>query len=261
MNFRAIRASFRQQATQFLSDPQWIIPSIISPFLFTIVILMLYQDVTGPVVLQAVLGGGVLGMWANTLFASSFTISYDRMNGTLEALLSSPTHLIDIIVGRSIWNAFIGLVNALLVFVIAELIFQTGVAIVNPLLFFGTLIVTLLSLASIGLIFSAAFVFSRRSYVLTSIAEYPIYVLCGAMIPITALPQCVQYISYALAPSWGIDAMKLASVEGYTSMTGMSIWTDLLIMIIVSFVYFLTAKKLLGTIERNIRETGSATRY
>lgn len=261
MNLQAVRASFRQQATQFVSDPQWIIPSIISPFLFTVVILMIYQDVTGPVVLQAVLGGGVLGMWANTLFASSFTISYDRVNGTLESLLSSPTHLIDIIVGRSIWNAFIGLVNALLVFVIAELVFQTGVAVVNPLLFFVTLILTLLSLASIGLIFSSAFVFSRRSYVLTSVAEYPIYVLCGAMIPITALPRWSQYISYALAPSWGIDAMKLASVEGYTSMTGMSVWTDMLIMICISFVYFLIARSLLGTVERNIRETGSAIRY
>jgi ABC-2 type transport system permease protein len=261
MNFRAIGASFRQQAIQFVTDPQWIIPSIISPFLFTMVVLMIYPDVTGPVVLQAVLGGGVLGMWGNTLFASSYTISFDRMNGTLEPLIASPTNLVDVIIGRAIWNALIGLLNALLVFVIAELIFRTDVTVVDPLMFFLTLILTLLSLASIGLIFSAAFVFSRRSYVLTSIAEYPIYILCGALVPITMLPGWTNYISLALAPTWGVEAMKMAAVEGYQSTLGFDMWICIAAMLILTAVCLVIASLLLRRIERNILETGSATRY
>lgn len=261
MNLNAVRTSFKQQFIQFIADPQWIIPSIISPFLFTMVVLMIYQDVTGPVVLQAVLGGGVLGMWGNTLFASSFTISYDRMNGTLEPIMASPTNLVDIIIGRALWNAFIGLLNALLVFVVAELIFRTGVSVVNPLLFFAILILTLVSLATIGLIFSAAFVFSRRSYVLTAIAEYPIYILCGALVPITYLPDWTNPISLALAPTWGVEAMKMAAVEGYQSTLGYDVWTCVAAMIILTVVYYVFAKILLGKIEHNILETGSATRY
>ena len=104
MNFRAVTASFRQQLIQFLADPQWIIPSIIAPFVFTAVMLFMYPEKSDTIVLQAVLGGGVLGMWGNTLFASSFTLSYDRMNGTLENILVTPTNLYDVILGRSLWN-------------------------------------------------------------------------------------------------------------------------------------------------------------
>lgn len=261
MNVKAVTSSFMQQYHQFVSDPQWIIPSIISPFLFTIVVLMIYPEVTGPVVLQAVLGGGVLGMWGNTLFASSFTISFDRMNGTLEPILASPTDLSDIIVGRSLWNTTIGLLNALLVFVIAELMFQTGFTVANPLMFFLCLILTLLSLAAIGMIFSSAFVFSRRSSVLTSIAEYPIYILCGALVPISYLPEWSNYISYALGPTWGVEALRMTAIDGYQSTMGLGLWPCIGIMIILTIVYFVIAKILLGKIERNIRETGSATRY
>lgn len=261
MNLRAVSASFKQQAVQFLADPQWLIPSLVSPFLFTMVMLFIYQDVTGPVVLQAVLGGGVLGMWANTLFASSFTITYDRMNGTFESMLASPTRVFDVLIGRSLWNAFIGLVNALLVFLLAELIFQTGVTLANPIGFFFTLVLTLLSLASVGMLISTAFVFSRMGRFFSSIAEYPIYVISGALVPITLLPQGLQYVSYVLAPSWGVDAMKYTALEGYSSVMGVSLVTDLLMLVVLSGLSLILAYFVMDRAERAILNAGSATRY
>ncbi len=261
MNARAVSASFKQQAIQFLADPQWIIPSLVCPFLFTMVMLFIYQDVTGPIVLQAVLGGGVLGMWANTLFASSYTISYDRMNGTFESMLASPTRIFDILVGRSLWNAFIGLINALLVFVIAELIFQTGMTLTNPIGFFLTLTATLLSLASMGMLIATAFVFSRMGRFFSSIAEYPIYVLSGALVPITLLPQGLQYVSYILAPSWGVDAMKYTALEGYTSMMGVSLAVDIFMLIALSSIFLVLAFFIMSKAERAILRSGTATRY
>lgn len=261
MNFKAVRASFKQQAIQFIADPQWLIPSLVSPFLFTMVMLYIYQDVTGPIVLQAVLGGGVLGMWSNTLFASSFTISYDRMNGTFESMLASPTRIYDILIGRSIWNAFIGLINALLVFVIAELIFQTGMALANPIGFFFMLVLTLFSLASVGMLISTAFVFSRRGRFFSSIAEYPIYVISGALVPITMLPHGFQYISYVLAPSWGVDAMKYTALEGYTSVMGVSLAVDIILLILLSAIVLLAAYFIMKKAERSILSSGTATRY
>ncbi|MDR3075007.1 MAG: ABC transporter permease [Candidatus Methanoplasma sp.] len=261
MNPRAVTASFKQQAIQFMADPQWIIPSIVSPFLFTMVMLYIHQDVTGPVVLQAVLGGGVLGMWANTIFASSFTISYDRMNGTFESMLLSPTKIFDILIGRSIWNAFIGLVNALLVFAIAEMIFRTGVSLANPIGFFFILALTLMSLASFGMLISTAFVFSRMGRFFSSVAEYPIYVISGALVPISALPVGLQHISYLLAPSWGVDAMRYAAFEGYGSMMGTSLLTDIIMMVMLSIAVLIIAYFIMNKAERAILSAGSATRY
>jgi len=261
MNFRAMSAAFKQQGIQFLADPQWIIPSLVSPFLFTMVMLFIYQDVTGPIVLQAVLGGGVLGMWANTMFASSFTVSYDRMNGTFELILGSSSSMFDILVGRSIWNAFIGLINALLIFVIAELIFQTGLELMNPLAFFAMLVLTLLSLASVGMLISTAFVFSRMGRLFSAIAEYPIYVLSGALVPITMLPIYLQSFSFFLAPTWGVDAMKLVALEDYQSMMGTSLLIDIVMLILLSIVFLVFAFYLIRVAEHKILTAGTATRY
>lgn len=258
MNLRATAAGFKQTFIHFITDPQWIIPSIIAPFIFTIVALMIYNDSSGPVVLQAVLGGGVLGMWGNTLYSSGWSISYDRYNGTLEPLMISPTRMMDVVAGRALWHTIIGLSNALLVFVVAELMFDTSMTLENPLLFFLILIMTLFSLAAIGMIFSSFFVLTRVSSVLMSSLEFPIYVVSGAMFPVTMLPGWATFISRLLAPSWGVDALRSAAFGGLT-WTGLL--TDLLVMFLLIALYMVAAAVLFRIIERNVRNNGEIGRF
>ncbi len=236
-------------------------PSIIAPFVFTAVMLFMYPEKSDTIVLQAVLGGGVLGMWGNTLFASSFTLSYDRMNGTLENILMTPTNLYDIILGRSLWNTFIGLLNMLLVYVFAVLMFSVNVNIAHPAEFTVILVLTLLSLSSIGMIFSIAFVFSRRSYVLTSILEYPIYILSGAVVPITVLPQWTNPISMALPPTWGVESLRASALSDYNAVFGFGYLENTVICVLLSLLYFTVAWLLMKRIVSNVRATGSFARY
>lgn len=261
MNFKAVGASFKQQYINFVTDPQWIIPSIIAPFIFTAVMLMMYPEKSSSIVLQAVLGGGVLGMWGNTLFSSSFSLSYDRMTGTLENILMTPSGLFEVLLGRSIWNSFIGLLNMLLVFVFAELVFMTPVTFADPLAFVVILVLTIFSLASIGMIFAVAFVFSRRSYILTSMLEYPIYVLSGALVPITVLPQWCAPISMVLAPSWGIEALRASALDGYSTVFGFGMIGNAAVCLLITAVNIAIAWVLLTRITANVRSTGSFTRY
>jgi len=260
MNIKAVTWSFRHQALQFLADPQWIIPSIIAPFLFTVVALYMYGDVDGPVVLTAVLGGGVLGMWGNTLFTSGYSVSYDRYNGTIEPIMLTPTHLIDVIAGRCIWNTFIGLLNAGLVFIAAQVIFRVGVNVLDPLPFFLMLAMTLLALASIGMMFAALYVLTRASFVIMTIMEFPIYVFSGALFPVSSLGSLAP-ISYFLAPTWGVDAMKIAGISGYESMASFGILFDVGMMFLLMFLYILAGIFLFKAIERKICENGSLARY
>jgi ABC-2 type transport system permease protein len=261
MNIRATVAAFKQQAIHFIADPQWIIPSIVAPFVFAVVALFIYGGDDGSVVLQAVIGGGVLGMWGNTIFGSGYSISYDRYNGTVEPIMLSPSNLADVIAGRSIWNTFIGLINALLVFAVAELMFHTGLTVADPIAFFAMLVLTLGSLACIGLMFSACFIWTRRTSALFAVLEFPIYILSGAMVPVSVLPEGLRYISYVLPPSWGVDALKLSALGGYPEAIGTGILTDTVIMLALMIVYVIAAAALFRIIERNVRISGSLTRY
>lgn len=261
MNPRAVLGSFKQQLIHFIADPQWIIPSIIAPFIFASVMLMMQPDKSGTFVLQAVLGGGVLGMWGNTLFASSFSLSYDRMNGTLDNILATPTGLFDVMVGRSLWNTFIGLANMAMVLAFAVLVSPAPIEVAHPLAAILMLGLVLASLASIGLLFSVAFVFSRRSYILTAMLEYPIYVLSGAIVPITMLPAPCQPISMAMAPTWGVEALRASAMAGYETVFGFGMAGNALICLAMTMACAMVSWAAMRVVVRNVRETGSFTRY
>lgn len=264
MNLRAVTAGFKQQAIQFFADPQWLIPSLISPFLMTMVMIFISSGgmpIEGSVVLQAVLGGGVLGMWASSLFTSSSSVSFDRINGTFEPMLGSGTRIIYVLAGRSLWSTLIGLLNAFIVFAVAELMFGTGLSLARPFLFFFTILMTMLSLSTIGLLISSLLVLTRKGGTIATILEYPLYVLSGALIPVAALPGWMHPLSFALGPSWGVDAMKYAALPVHEGLAGMNIVSDIVICVALSLLMILISYFVMIYVERKVLEYGTATRY
>ncbi len=258
---RATVASFRHQAAMFLAEPQWLIPNIIAPFVLAMVVLMLYREPSPEAVLYAVLGGGMMGMWGNTLYASGFSIQSDRWWGTVDAIFSAPSPLIWIIGGRTIWNAFVGIVNGLFVLVAAMVIFQTPLEVADFWLFMLAFVLTLLSLAALGMLFSAAFVLTRSAQVLTNGLEFPIYVGTGSMFPIFLLPYWTHPLSYSLAPTWGIDAIRYAALPGYADGFSAGYWGDILYLAILSVLYLTASIWLYKAVDHRARKTANLMRY
>jgi ABC-2 type transport system permease protein len=44
--------------------------------------------------------------------------------------------------------------------------------------------------------------------------EYPVWLVCGFLVPLSLLPGYVRPISWALAPTWGIRAIRHAALGG-----------------------------------------------
>jgi ABC-2 type transport system permease protein len=258
---RALYSSFRHQALHFFADPQWLIPNIIAPFILTFVVLMLFADPDGNVVLYAVLGGGMMGMWGNTLYASGWSIQSDRWWGTIDGVFAAPTSLVWVIAGRALWNALVGIVNGLLVLVIAVTAFQVDLSLADPFLFLLAFVLTLLSLATLGMLFSSAFVLTRSAQVLTNGLEYPIYVGTGTMFPIALLPMWSHPLSLSLAPTWGIDAMRYAALSDYEWGLPTGYWGDMAMMGLLSAIYLGAAIYLFVLVDRKARKDASLGRF
>jgi ABC-2 type transport system permease protein len=261
---RVIYAAFRMAMLHWMADPQWVIPNIIAPFVFTTVALMLFKDSAGPFGLYAVLGGGLMGMWGNTIYSSGFAIEFEKWQGTLEEVIAAPAKLIHVITGRAISNALFGLTNMLAVLIIAEAVFRVPLGITDPLLFAVSLILTLLSVSALGLIFASAFVLSRSAQALTNGLETPLYIVSGSMFPIALLPFWIHPAAYVLGPTWGIDAIRLASSASYVSQSfwagfsaDFAMFLDLTVMILITLAYILVAFALFRIVERRARITGS----
>ncbi len=228
---QTLAGSFRMSMLGFFADPQWIIPNIIAPFIFTGVALVFFHNVSGSVALYAILGGGMMGMWGSTLYGAGFALASDRWNGTLEYVMGTPSRLLWIVAGRSAANAVLGLLNALAIFAVAVLGYGAQLGIANPLAFFVALVLTLASLSALGVVFCSSFVLTRSAQVLTNGLEMPIYVISGSMFPIALLPFWTQPVSYILGPTWGIDAMRYAADPAYAGM-GFGYGLDLVVLVL-----------------------------
>jgi ABC-2 type transport system permease protein len=261
---RVIYSAFRMAMLHWMADPQWVIPNIIAPFVFTTVALTLFKNSTGPFGLYAVLGGGMMGMWGNTLYSSGFAIQFEKWQGTLEEVMAAPSKLLYIITGRSVSNALFGLTNMIAVLLIAAVGFRISLGISSPLIFAVSLILTLFSVSALGLIFASAFVLSRSAHTLTNGLEIPLYIISGSMFPIALLPFWVHPAAYVLGPTWGIDAIRLATSQNYASQTlwkgvdsNGAIALDIIVMLAITLAYITIATLLFKMVERRARTFGT----
>jgi ABC-2 type transport system permease protein len=237
-----------------MADPQWAIPNVIAPFIFTFVALTLFEGASGSFGLYAVLGGGLMGMWGNTLYASGFAIGFEKWQGTLEEVVAAPSNLLHVVAGRSVSNALFGLTNMVAILLIAALVFRIPLGIANPVLFAISIILTLLSVSALGLIFASSFVLTRSAQALANGLEFPIYVVSGSMFPIALLPFWTHPASYILGPTWGIDAIRIAAGQASISLT---FWTDVGVMLLITLAYIAVAAFLFKKVETRSRREGT----
>ncbi len=257
---QAVKAALKQQAIHFFVDPQWVIPSIIAPFIFTTVTLFLFSHTGGDLLLYAVLGGGVLGMWGNTIQSSSWSIGFDRMNGTLEAIMVTPAPLASVVLGRCLWNSLLGLINALAVFIVAQFAFGIEVTLRDPLGFVLALFLTLISLSVLGMVFGAFYVVTRASTALFQMLEFPVYVLSGAVFSLAILPEWTRPFSFAIPATWGAEALKISSFTNYDSF-GLGLWGALAVTAFTTVIYLLLSIWLFGYLEKKAKVNGTLVRY
>lgn len=258
--FQTLWGSFRMSMLNFFSDPQWIIPNIIAPFIFTAVALIFFRNTTGPLALYAVLGGGMMGMWGNTLYGAGFALAFDRWNGTLEYVLATPSRLIWIVAGRSASSAVLGLVNALAVLLVAVFGFRAELGIADSITFLIALVLTLASLSALGVLFCSSFLLTRSAQLMTNGLEMPIYVASGSMFPIALLPFWSHPVSLLLGPTWGVDAMRYAADATFKGM-GFGFWTDMLVVFASTIVYLAIGFWLFIVVENKARRDASLVEY
>ena len=131
-------------------------------------------------------------------------------------------------------------------------------------MFTVSLVITLISVSTLGLIFASAFVLSRSAQALTNGLETPLYIISGSMFPIALLPFLIQPAAYVLGPTWGIDAIRLATSQGYASQTfwtgmnaNMAMALDLTMMVLITLAYAAIAVVLFKAVERRARTKGT----
>ena len=62
------------------------------------------------------------------------------------------------------------------------------------------------------MLIATTFVLYRHANALGNLLEYPIWLITGLLVPVATLPLWVKPISWLLAPTWGMEAIRGATI-------------------------------------------------
>ena len=208
---------------------------VLCPLFFaTIAFFMFRTGANSSALLYTSLGASVMGVWSSTSVAASSALQRERWAGTLELLVAAPTPFSMVLIPITTAMATVGLVSVVLTLIWNRLVFGVRLEVESwPLLVLGVLAATV-TIAMFGFLLSVVAVRYRTAWALGASLEYPGWLLCGFVVPIALLPLVLRPVSYVLAPTWAVEAMRSAA-------SGESPWGELGICLALGLGYAVLA--------------------
>lgn len=156
------------------------------------------------------------GFLTTGLHTYSSSISAAQSQGTLEAMLVTPTRLSTIIICSSLWSFLFTSLNVLIYLIFGATVFGVNFSKMNIFAAFLILFLTIITFSGLGII-SASFimVFKRGdpvNWVFGSLSS----LMGGTFFPITVFPAWLQKFSYLFPIFYSLRAMRLALLKGYS---------------------------------------------
>jgi ABC-2 type transport system permease protein len=210
-NGRAILAVAEMTFRNNVMDMFIIFTVLVQPLLIALMALWMLQAKGGDVAIYVVVGSGMTGLWSSLLFISGNSINVERWSGTLETLVGVPTPLNVIVLGKNLANVIQSLSSMILSYLVISLLLGYTLTIAEPLLFTISLLLTVVAFMSFALIIAPVFVINPGVQQFQNAMEFPIYLLCGFLVPIAMLPGWALPISYILPPFWAARALHMSS--------------------------------------------------
>ena len=188
---------------------------VLYPLFFATVAFFLFRAGESPRTLfYASLGAAVMGMWSATSTTAGGAMQRERWHGTLELLVATPPHFALVLLPITLAMATVGVYCLGATLVYGRFLFGIGVSIEDPLLFAAAVVGTVLSFGALGFVFAVSFVRFRAAWAFGNLFEYPVWLIGGFLVPLAFFPEWVRPISWALAPTWGMNAIREAAAGG-----------------------------------------------
>ena len=147
------------------------------------------RDYNVPAVIGAI-------MMLVALLLTSLAIVREREIGTLEQLRVSPLTPGELIAGKTIPFALIGLADVLLVTLVAVLWFRVPFAGSAALLLLAS-VLFLLAALGVGLLISTMAATQQEAFMTSFLVYMPAILLSGFMFPVSSMPELFQWLTYA----------------------------------------------------------------
>ena len=214
-SLRVLAVGWLIQFKMILRSPFDGIGNVIYPLFFATVAFFVFRAGHSPrTLIYASFGAAVMGMWSSVSTSAGAAMQRERWWGTLELLVAVPRHFALVLLPATLGLATLGVYNLAATLLWGRFLFGIHLTIVHPLLFGLAIVGTVLSFGGLGFLFAVSFVRYRFAWVLGNFFEYPVWLICGFLVPLALLPGWVHPISWVLAPTWGMNAIRESAIGG-----------------------------------------------
>ena len=226
----------------------FLLVSVLQPLVFATIAFYMWKAGKSPgTLLYVALGAGLMGMWSATLFGSGGAIQWQRWQGTLEILVAAPPRFLWTIVPLTLATATVGLYAIVATLFWGRVLFGVPLELEHPLLFVLALPATVLGLGLLGLVLASTFVLYRHANAFSNLLEYPVWLVTGLLVPVSLLPGFVEPLSWVLAPTWGVRAIRESALGGEPL-------TAIAMCLLLSAIYLAVGALTMANFERLARQ-------
>ena len=208
---------------------------VVFPLMFATSALLVYQVKSDPAaMLYAGIGAAAMGIWTSQTVTASTLVQRERWAGTLELVVASPTPFTYVLLPITAAMSLMGVYSVVATILWDWWVFDLALHVDNWPLFLLSILMATVTIALFGFLLSVSAVRYRTSWALGAAIEYPGWLLCGFVVPLHLLPTFLHPISWLLAPTWAVEAMRAAAA-------GASPWGDLALCALVGSGYAVLA--------------------
>lgn len=185
--------------------------------------------IPGLVAVAAFFGAGAI---------QAVSLPLERRTGTFKMLLTAPTSLSTIIVGKTLAGFFFGTFLS----AVYTLIMLPFSPLPNLLPFFVAVLVSSLMFSVFGLLLSVPFRDIPDAMPPATVVRIAMVFICGVFIPLETMPASLQTVAYALPLTYSVDSLRQA-MGGPLNIQFFLI--DLAVQVFFFLVFLFAATKLL----------------
>lgn len=228
---RQLWVCYRLQLKVMMFSPFEGFLQVFFPLMFATAALLVYRVENDPdAMLFAGIGAAAMGIFTSQTTTASTLVQRERWAGTLELVVAAPTPFAFVILPVTFAMATLGLYSVVAVILWDWWLFDLPLQVENWPAFVLSVLMATFTIALFGFLLSVTVVRYRTAWALGSALEYPGWLLCGFVVPLSLLPGWALPISWALAPTWGVAAMR-------DSAAGESPWFELAVCLGVGLAY------------------------
>jgi ABC-2 type transport system permease protein len=173
----------------------------------------------------------MMGIWSLTTTAAAAALQFRRRIGILELLVAAPVPFWAILAPITIAISALGIYALVASLLYTWLLFGVSLDVANWAAFAIAVPAAILSMGMLGFMLGAAFVRFRAAWAVGNLFEFPVWTICGLLIPIAVLPAWVEPVSWVFAPTWGMNALRDAALGSDSP------WDDVAMCIGLSVAY------------------------